>query len=101
MRDKEEKSLITSHIYYRGLLDKKQKTVCLHDINFIFSRNGLTAFAAFLLSLFVRTQESLFLALGAALCLPIWSFKKFRLEVRKSGIQLRQDRVQMEVVERE
>lgn len=85
MRDKEEKPLITSHVYYKGLLDKKRKIFCLHDINFIFSRNGLTTFAAFLLLLFVRVQDKPASDVGCRSTPARLNFhsKKFRLEVKE------------------
>ncbi len=51
--------------------------------NISINREGVTAFAVFLLSFFVRTRRRRFLELDAVLRPSIWIFKKIQIDWRK------------------
>ena len=81
----------------------KVEAIYLHNRVYIaYNRKGLTTFAVFCLSLFVATKEKPISGIGCRS--PPFNLdfsKKFRLEVKNSGIQPRKGRAQMAALERE
>ncbi len=81
----------------------KVEAIYLHNRVYIaYNRKGLTTFAVFCLSLFVATKEKPISGIGCRS--PPFNLdfsKKFRLEVKRYGLQQSQRRKEMAALERE